>query len=605
MNNITNIKTIDSKELNNYNDIDNDKKPTVDEMSFDNYIEVIDNTNTNNPRKINYKEVDNLIDIINIGGNIDNNYSFNDEEIYFLDREFNVSIEDLEWFSSDGNNITIKTKDGLYKVFKINDNNIYKYVETYSELDLSDVAQNIKNARYGQEIPVESLSNNDREFLKTRYGINDKYLDELTKITKYNYMLDIVIVEFADGTSMEFNESEHSNMMDLTGITIDGKYISGSLINNCITNYLKYNIGTIEDGYDNSAQMLDLFDSIKVDGDNILFKIGDNTMVYDNSYKIVDILDSNNNSTLEMLDIYCKISGYYGGNQHDISLNDEYLYDQNVIDIVSKYFPDEYFSSEDLELLFNRMTNTGCGYISICNTIFDVTKNISDSEFESIFGFSRYRTEEVNGILRKVYNYEYLFLDTYLYDKKNNEGYNCVKDIYGNQREINFSEDLSVNSGEIETIGAGGMKNPGKVLEDYISSKASSDSNNYLDLSISATKPYDGGNRNLDLMEMWYDLKTDKIDKALEDGSSVIISMSDFTLYYSYDVDGNGILDDVYKTNVGGHSMSVTESLGDGQFMVSSWGKDYIVKPEVDFPNLIDDPDHTVTNIVIVSSNNR
>ena len=70
-----------------------------------------------------------------------------------------------------------------------------------------------------------------------------------------------------------------------------------------------------------------------------------------------------------------------------------------------------------------------------------------------------------------------------------------------------------------------------------------------------------------------------KIREAISEGKKVGIDIEDFTMYYPEDIDGNGKLDDVARDDVGQHAMIVTGVTDDGALIVSSWGKEYIVRP--------------------------
>ena len=61
--------------------------------------------------------------------------------------------------------------------------------------------------------------------------------------------------------------------------------------------------------------------------------------------------------------------------------------------------------------------------------------------------------------------------------------------------------------------------------------------------------------------------------------------MYNFTMYSTEDIDGNGLLDDVLYSNLGGHAMVVTGITEDGDYIVSSWGQKYIVRPNLQGTN--------------------
>ena len=71
-------------------------------------------------------------------------------------------------------------------------------------------------------------------------------------------------------------------------------------------------------------------------------------------------------------------------------------------------------------------------------------------------------------------------------------------------------------------------------------------------------------------------LVSDDFEKYINEDKQVIITDENFTLYYPKDVDGNGKYDDVYRSNIGSHAMSVVGVADDNKLIVSSWGKEYL-----------------------------
>ena len=86
------------------------------------------------------------------------------------------------------------------------------------------------------------------------------------------------------------------------------------------------------------------------------------------------------------------------------------------------------------------------------------------------------------------------------------------------------------------------------------------------------------GHISLDYNIDYQDNQIIEVDQALTDGKHVIFGMTEgFNLFSSDDLDGNGKLDDLVYEDVGFHGMEVVESLGDGKYIVSSWGNKYIL----------------------------
>lgn len=130
------------------------------------------------------------------------------------------------------------------------------------------------------------------------------------------------------------------------------------------------------------------------------------------------------------------ISHQFGGNQSDFMyyysmlIKDPYIWEE-----MQKYFPVSDFSSIDeandfYELYFTTVANSGCGYISIVNSVFQTFEG-KEKEFEEIFGFPMYIINEDNSIdfnyeilTLKLFNYAVLYPN---YDPKNIE---AVKAMY-------------------------------------------------------------------------------------------------------------------------------------------------------------------------------
>ena len=284
-------------------------------------------------------------------------------------------------------------------------------------------------------------------------------------------------------------------------------------------------------------------------------------------------------------------NGEFGGYQGSLDCNAEkFIKDPKVKEIVSRYYSN--VNAEDLELLFYRMRTVGCGYIAAINTLlfeyqYFQDKHSSD-DFYKKFGFPIEDLE--NG-----YNYEYLFLDFFLFCAKEHEGYKTIEEVYGNAKEQGerSSGDRSLNHDKLKITGMDGTDNDDVAFafQDYLKTKG---------INIMA---YEGipltreekikrieedkkkgieWNRDLALrddFEMYRPIDEEIINFVMSDISLVMtISAENFPLYYPEDKDGNGKYDDVFQGNVGGHAMIVV-GLADepGKVVVSSWGEEYIM----------------------------
>ena len=149
-------------------------------------------------------------------------------------------------------------------------------------------------------------------------------------------------------------------------------------------------------------------------------------------------------------------SGQFGGYQGSLEENDGFFMTDPIIhDIVKKYYPDIDFTEvgdfEQLSALFSLMNNVGCGYIACINTFMDYYYDSPyelKKDFYSKFGF--YPLDIVyddNGNKSIDYNYEYLFLDFFLYYAKNYKDFNTMEDVIGNARELDSSGDDALIGG--------------------------------------------------------------------------------------------------------------------------------------------------------------
>ena len=284
-----------------------------------------------------------------------------------------------------------------------------------------------------------------------------------------------------------------------------------------------------------------------------------------------------------------------GGDQGELEYNEIFLKDHEVINIIEKYFPDDYITEEDLQLLFSRMNDVGCGYIATCNTIFDYAKELSGQEFEQIFGFAPYTTrKDEQGEKYLDYNYEYMFLNYFLYYAKEKEGFESIEDLYGNEKDNpEFGDGALSSDDNFELIGMDGTYEweVAEITKKFLSEKGikidvygsgygeeSGKKGTWLNPN---SKTYEKDKNYLEKYGFEVDDSKEKgkvipslkaIDNALKDGKKIIISGEDFPMYYAGNKDT--IADDL--DNVGPHSMSVV-GVEEDKIMVSSWGKKYAI----------------------------
>lgn len=101
-------------------------------------------------------------------------------------------------------------------------------------------------------------------------------------------------------------------------------------------------------------------------------------------------------------------SGSYGGNQG--SAKENYL-DEELQAIVRKYHPN--YSDAKIRDFLSKMNKEGCGYVAMCNTLFQQYVG-REAEFEEKFGFPMYKDGDLN--------FDALIIDFYCDQDNPNKG---------------------------------------------------------------------------------------------------------------------------------------------------------------------------------------
>lgn len=323
--------------------------------------------------------------------------------------------------------------------------------------------------------------------------------------------------------------------------------------------------------------------------------------IKDDTDKTSEILSMNNNIiddvdmvlTSTIFDSDNSDNGDFGANQGALVQNIEnFLEDENVLEIVQTYYPDA--TKEDLELLFNKINSVGCGYVAAVNVIFLAFQYIANGQaaFEKIFGYSMLVNKEnpETGEYYMGYRYEYMLLDFFLYYAKNERGFQTIEDVYGDvgtdSTDIALDDNQDVGSGMSGTY----LDDVARVLKDFLNDKGTSNvlgNITYYDKIelVPGTESWE--NKKEEMKEVGITVNDDDVMyetspsseeflQALNEGKIINIRDRGFTLYYPYDADGNGELDDIYASDIGAHAMTLVDVLDDGRFIVSSWGNEYI-----------------------------
>ncbi|MBR2678894.1 MAG: hypothetical protein IKE63_05705 [Bacilli bacterium] len=253
----------------------------------------------------------------------------------------------------------------------------------------------------------------------------------------------------------------------------------------------------------------------------------------------------------------------YGGDQRRLKDAFElYAKDPKTMEIINKYYQD--VDMEDLQLLFDKMENVGCGYMAVVDTIFAEYGNKSPEEFSKKFGFDPTIVRHNNTLDKDVtfYNYDYLFLDFFLYHAKT-KGYTTIEEVYGNIEEITALGDQETDV-QIEETGMDGTyeSEVAKIFTNYLNEKG-------IEVKTITSDDFDAHNLKLD---------SNTINNLLRNGSKIVVGGEDFALYEPTDINDNGHLDDVYAGNVAPHTMYLVGTTNDPEkIVVSSWGEEYVM----------------------------
>ncbi len=249
---------------------------------------------------------------------------------------------------------------------------------------------------------------------------------------------------------------------------------------------------------------------------------------------------------------------------------EEFINDPIVRKKIEEYFPGQEVTDEDLALLFYRMNSVGCGYIATINTMFEAYKDLSNEEWENIFGFPRVSVGDKGYTI----NYDYMFLEFFIFYNQQVRKLNTIEGMYGNteeQRNIDqIGGDAALNGNTFQMTGAEGSNIPDlvKTLSMFLNIRYNLyPEGEYVNGVAKDLGPNDR-------------LSVDTVRSILESGESqIIIGAEHFNLYSPEDLNGNGLLDDKLSADVGAHGMSVTGVTDDGKLIVSSWGNEYILDP--------------------------
>lgn len=285
-----------------------------------------------------------------------------------------------------------------------------------------------------------------------------------------------------------------------------------------------------------------------------------------------------------------KSNGTYGADQGDMAHNKKGMWffgfrwfeDEDLYAYIRLHSRYQNYSQTQIADLMERINSEGCGYIAMVNNIF-VEYEGREAEFEKKFGFPMY---DKNGKA----NYDYLIVDFYAntddqyYVDEAMGATALVNDVllqyrYEDNGEWKWKTEEFKSKYGCDPVLDGNLINPEarqKVLDEYQGTSV-------VTMDVSGTTPYSLENRFKHYMEQkGISCTTEtlggnpmpsssEINGYLDNGRNVNIAVGNFNLY-----DENG---KTAANDVGNHWMTITGTTDDGQYIVSSWGKRYYLKP--------------------------
>ncbi len=300
---------------------------------------------------------------------------------------------------------------------------------------------------------------------------------------------------------------------------------------------IRYNYGNDSDENKFIVVDQDTGEIRRIESDGFLYTNYDGRGLAPNNSKAMDIFDDSKVNLIQ-----------YGGDQTSFLDNGyELLKNEDVRKVLTDNFPDA--SEEDYYLYLRKIELVGCGYVAMVNSIFDAYQG-KQEEFQNTFHIPMYR---LNSEGKVVFNYEPLVTSIYTYLWKDIYGYTNIEDIYGNVEELAQTHDY------LNIQGSGGT-DPSRedIYKRFL--------NDCYGLDCKVTEiPY------YPFLIDYKKLFKYCIDKSI----SIVVSSSGYDLY-SVD-EKTGERGEKLYDNGGPHAMTITDVTFLGDFVVSSWGRQYIV----------------------------
>lgn len=273
--------------------------------------------------------------------------------------------------------------------------------------------------------------------------------------------------------------------------------------------------------------------------------------------------------------------GGYGGDQGDLNNQAKVSIlfwtfggNQALYDIVRTYPQYSNYSDDQIKKLFKQINKESCGYVAIANAIF-VQYHGDSAAFERDFGFPMH---DENG----DYNYDRLLLDIYAetddkyYLDEEHGGValtgQILKSYVGKEEEFKNKYGVPLYDDAQKTHYSIAAQQA--VLDQYSGENiATLKSDGLTYLTFENRMQHYLKSRGVPVSSfMESSPSPDSVKSYLDQGKSVSIIDKDFTLYNE---DGSK-----YRSDVGGHWMTITGVTDDGRYIVSSWGKKLYLKPD-------------------------
>ena len=239
-------------------------------------------------------------------------------------------------------------------------------------------------------------------------------------------------------------------------------------------------------------------------------------------------------------------NGRYGGDQSDFANNYEYfLNDPQMNTLIEKFYPNA--TTEEKHALFNRMTNTGCGYIAFTNEIFRQYEG-KENEFSETFGYPMYYVDATGKI---NYNTEYLAAELFLQTHADQHTISELTNDWHEHSEGKVVDGaLQKNELKIET---GTNPSKAKKMEEYLESEYG------LNLDVEYIEVDPPNTLEKEIITLL----------SSNENLNITIGCGNSDLY---NMDGS-----LKQQGVGGHAMTVTGLTEKNEIIVSSWGEQYII----------------------------